>query len=520
MLNRWLNAILFVSFALVTLMVAEMTRRPLCIESKVVEKIDRLSVGASPGSIKSETIYRCAFNKATPFSEFFNAQVKDLSVRVQRIERLLESIEPFHQRARLTVVTDQPYHFEVHGHNIMIGEALLLAPGHLEKAVAKVWYQERRDAFFIHEPLMEEVVTDLLVFLQDGDLDIGDPISHFKTSLQKAKWPYVLKSVAAYCDSPWKLSEHYQTCADNNFDNISENVLQLSLRPLLVSSWVAALKSLPLKDQVTFVRSLGGLLKEEHVPELPIVQRMKTMIEYAPLLMAGEAVKNINLFVSTSVLLQKSEAHRLFVSAISQELRKAGFQDVFAEASFDILFMSGRTLTEDSVVVKHFMKLAKERPHMHIALRDREHVWMLPSKFPIPVKSFGQMRANRAVVEKCGGFDFNFVMGYAQFSEKLLILENCDSKKELNFARYLKDGAEGFGAQNKDISFIQFHLPSLMMKSAELTEVSNVFDLIRNREVESRIFQTLGWQEIKWSEQAAAYHPKANIDAIEWFRTN
>ena len=52
------------------------------------------------------------------------------------------------------------------------------------------------------------------VFLQDGDLDIGDPISHVKTSLQRAKWPYVLKSVAAYCESPWKLSEHYQECSD------------------------------------------------------------------------------------------------------------------------------------------------------------------------------------------------------------------------------------------------------------------------------------------------------------------
>ena len=295
MLLRWLNAILFVSFGLVTLMVVEMTRRPLCIESKVVEKIDRLYAGEKLGQIKSESIYRCSFNRSTPFSEFFNAEMKDLSVRVQRAERLLEGVEPFQHRVRITVVQDRPYHFSVAGHSITIGENLLLAPGHLEKAMAKVWYHERRDAFFIHEPLMEEVITDLLVFLQDGDLDIGDPISHVKTSLQRAKWPYVLKSVAAYCESPWKLSEHYQECYDLQTDEIAEQVLPLSLRPLLVSSWVSALKSLSTKDQVAFVRSLAGLLREQHVPELPIVQRSKAMIEYAPLLLASEAVKNINL---------------------------------------------------------------------------------------------------------------------------------------------------------------------------------------------------------------------------------
>lgn len=517
MLLRWANFIIFGCFCVVSFMVVEMTRRPLCIDSRVVEKIDR----HTPGKI--ESVYRCAYNKATPFSEYFNAQVKDLSVRLQRSERLLESLEPFQRKVQITLLRDQPLQFQVHGHHILIGEKMLAAPGHLEKALAKIWYRERRDAFFINEPLMEEVLTDFLVFLQEGDVDLGDPESHLKTALQKAKWPYVLKAAPAYCESPWKLSEHHDICRRVTEANevIGSHVIELSLRPLIVSSWISSFKNLSLKDQMDFTRNLSRLLKEEHTPELPIVQGSQILkTEFSPLLSAAEAIKNINLFVSTSPLLKSFESYRLFVSGISQELRKVGFQEAFAEASFDVLFVSASPLKEDSAIVKHFMKLAKEKPDVHIALRDRENIWMLPSKYPIPMKSFGQMKATRMVVEKCGGFDFNYVMGYAAFSEKLLIVENCDVKKELQFGRYLKDGAEGFGAQNKNISFIQFHLPSLLMKRAELAQVANVFDLIRRREVESRIFQSLGWQEIKWSEQASAYHPKAYIDAIEWFRTN
>ncbi|MNJ91334.1 hypothetical protein D3C87_89850 [compost metagenome] len=516
MVSRWLTYISFVCFGVLALMVVEMTRRPLCIESKVVEKMDRLT------SQGSEAVYRCALNKETPFSSYFNSQSKDLSTRIQRAERLLESIEPFYRKVHVTIFQDRPYMFKVQGHQIYIGESLLDAPGHLEKAIAKVWYRERRDAFFVNEELMEEIFTDFTVFLQEGDLDIGDPGTHIKTALHRAKWPYVIKSVQAYCESPWKMSEHYALCRnlEEARDELSTKVVELSLRPLILSSWVAAYKDLSLKEKMAFVGNMARLLKTEHNPELPIVPVTSLVgVGGSPLVSAAEAVKNINLFVSTSQMQKNSEAHRLFVVGISKELRKVGFQDAFAEASFDVLYVSSEVLTESSPIVQHFMKLAKNKPDVHIALRDRQNIWMLPAKYPIPAKSFGQMRATRTVVEKCGGFDFNYVMGYSNFTEKLLIVENCKGKKELQFGRFLKDGAEGFGAQNKGVAFIQFHLPSLMMKRAELTHVSNVFDLIRRREVENTIFQSLGWKELKWSEQAAAYHPKAYVDAIEWFRT-
>lgn len=101
MLARWLTALSFLCFGLLSLFVVQMTRRPLCIESKVVERIDRLGVQGT------DTVYRCAVNRETPFSTYFSEQSRDLTYRIQKTERLLESIEPFERKVQLTISESQ-----------------------------------------------------------------------------------------------------------------------------------------------------------------------------------------------------------------------------------------------------------------------------------------------------------------------------------------------------------------------------------------------------------------------------
>lgn len=512
MIARWLTFLSFVCFGLLSLMVLQMTKRPLCIDSKVVERIDRLT------SNNAESVYRCALNKSTPYSAYFSEELRDLTYRVQQIERLLESIEPFYRKAQITIMEDRPYLFRVQGHQIFIGSKLLEAPGHLEKGLAKVWYRERNEALFAQQALMEEVVTDFIIYLQRGDIDIGDPSTKIKTALRKVRWPYVIKSVAAYCDSPWKQSEHYALC--QNKQEVSEQqALEMSLRPLLVTSWVKSYISLSAKERFYFVEDLSHLLRSEHSPGLPLTSSIEEgSLQTTALIKASEAIKNISSFVSTSQSIKDSEIHRLFVSNFTNELRTNGFQEAFVEASFDLLYVSPNTLDEKSKVFQQFLKIAKAHPKLQMAVKDSTNLWMLPSKYPMSLKSFGQIKANRTIVEKCGGYNFSYVMDYADVTEKLLVVDHCDESKEIQYARFLNEGAEGFGAQNKGTAFVQFHLPSLLMKKSELAHVANVFEFIQKRDVESAPFRSLGWREVHWSEQAKAYQPKAYVDAIEWFR--
>lgn len=511
MISRWLSYLSFGCFCLLSLVVLQMTKRPLCIDSRVVERIDRLA-GQS-----SESVYRCALNKETPYSTYFGQQLKDLGARIQQTEKVLESLEPFEKKIQLTIMEDHPYLYRIQGHQIFIGSKLLEAPGHLEKALAKIWYRERSETLFAQQNLMEEVVTDFLVYLQSGDLDIGDPNTHLTTAVRKVKWPYVLKSIAAYCDSSWKQSEHFATCQNHTGaeTDLKDQVTEMSLRPLLVSSWIRSYKKLSMKERFNFTANLSQLLHSEHNPHLPM---MGGLTSETTLLKAAEAIKNINLFVSSSHLNKESTSYRQFVANLTNELRTSGFQEAFAEAAFDVLFVSQEPLTENSKVFQEFEQISKAQPKLQMALRDSQNLWMLPSRYPIPIASFGQIKADRTIVEKCGGYNFSYVMDYAEITEKLLVVDRCDLQKQVQYEKFLSDGAEGFAIQNKGLSFVQFHLPSLLMKREELAQVANVFEFIQKRDLESASFKSLGWREVRWSQQANAYQPKAYVDAIEWFR--
>lgn len=515
MLIRWLTSLTFLSFGLLSLTLLQLSKRPLCIDSKVVERVDSLS------GTEVQSVYRCNLNKNVPFSEYFHVNLKNWTYRVQQIERILESIEPFYRKVQLTILKDKPYYFKIQGHQIFIGEQLVEAPGHLERALIKIWYRERNQAFFAQQDLMEDVVTDFVLFMESGDVDIGDPLTRVKTALNRVKWPYVIKSVAAYCESPWKKSEHFEICQNKEEATtyLEDKVIEPSLRPLAVTSWVNAFKSLSGKERFLFLQTLAQLLRSEHSPFLPLTLPPHDLGENENALSkAAAALKNVSAFVSTSSAMKSSETHRIFVSNFTNELRKNGFHDAFVEANFDVLYVSREPLVDKNSSLQQFLKISKENPTIQIAVRDQENLWMLPSRHPVPLRSFGQLKAHRTVVEKCGGYNFSYVIDYAEKTEKLLVVDHCDAKKEILYGQFIRDGIQGFAAQNKNITFVQFHLPSLLMKKSDLAEVPNVLDFIKKRDVESTSFRSLGWREVQWSKQADAYQPKAYVDAIEWFR--
>ncbi|WP_413585535.1 hypothetical protein [Bdellovibrio sp. HCB274] len=454
-------------------------------------------------------------NKATRYSSYFGNNLKSLNLRVGATERVLESIEPFYQRVQILITEDHPNMFRIKGHTIFIGQNLLEAPGHLEKALSKIWYRERNETLFVQQELLEEVATDFLVYLQTGDLDIGDPKSHLKTALLPVKWPYVIKSPSAYCESPWKQSEDYEVCAKNqDLSALESEVLEMSLRPLILSSWIKSYKSLSVGERYQFTRGISAMLRHEYNPVLSVAGDETA----STLARASATLKNFNHYVTSSDLGKTSNTYRIFAAKFANELQSRGYHNAFAEASFDVLYVSNQKISTSGPAFQEFMKIAKAQPQTQIALRDEDNLWMLPSKFPIPIKTFGQIKANRTIVEKCGGFSFSYVMDYSESTEKLLVVEHCDPKAQVYYNGYLKSGAEGFAFENKGMSFVQFHLPSLLMKRDDLAQVLNVKDFIKNRDVDSTSFKSLGWQEVRWDKTANAYQPKAYVDAIEWFR--
>ena len=173
---------------------------------------------------------------------------------------------------------------------------------------------------------------------------------------------------------------------------------------------------------------------------------------------------------------------------------------------------------KSSPLFKQLQKVSENNKDLQIALVDPKHIWFLPSIDSLERGLFVQIRSHQRIVEKCGPFDFAFVTGYAPTVDKLLVIDSCKKKSPQQIQAYLEEGAEGFARNNKGISFVQFHMPSLMIKSDEIPPKTNIVALMQNRDVNSPILQTLGWQELLWEKGVDAYRPKAQIQAIQWFR--
>lgn len=486
-----------------------MARRPLCIDSKVVNRIDR----------GTESVFRCSANHHVPFSSYFGERLPAIAARVQQVEKFIETLAPYKSGLRLVILKNKPNYFLVTRNTIYIGESLLVTRGHLEKALMKVWYRENVQHLFAYEILFEEVYTDFLVYLAKGNLKIDDPFRGVRTRIGGSRWPQVLKSTQSYCQSPWKNSEHYQFCAQMQKQDapLKDQILELSLRPILVSSWIESYQGLSFRDQYKMVRNLRELIAGDHNPDLPLVKTGGLVPQSAPLLEASEAVKNISNFLMSSHLAKMSEAHRVFVTLVANNLSRYGYNDALGGIYFDMLVISDAKISPNSEQFKHFMTLAKQNPRMKMAIKDPENLWMLPSIFPIHWKAIESLHANRIVYSKCGTYDFNFVWQFATATEKLMILNVCKERK-INLSGYLTSGAEAFGEQNKDVAFIQFHVPSLLMRKDQLANVGDVYELVSRREIDNPVFQSLGWQKLMWSEKAQAYQPKSFVDGIEWFK--
>lgn len=517
MVKKWVSLTIVLLFSVLVLVGIYATRKPICIDSRIVERIDRVDK-----KTPLDSIYRCVYAKDGGFSLYFFESLGTLNKRINSIERVLENIEPFHKKMQITISKDRPYMFNIRGQALIIGEELIGAPGHLEKGIAKVWLNEKRRHYFTQQNLLEESITDFLVFLAQGDLDIGDPETKVVTRLQRVRWPYILKAVPSYCETPWKKSEHYSVCRNGSKAEplMEELVIEASLRPLLSYAWIEAYRKISVRERSLFSKSLVHALKDEPKEKLPLIPN--TLIEgnLTALAKASEAIRNIGLFLTKSTQMDSSPSYLKFVTEYMYQLKAAGYDDKNIEATFDILYISRNELNFSSPLVLEFIKTSMHDLGMQVAIQDSKKLWILPSEHGIDVSSFGSVRAHRAILEKCGVYSMEELFELANKVDKLLLVENCGDAGSVSYASLLEKGIEAFARENPDKKFIQLHLPSLQMKQDVLKSAGNIWDFIKKRDVDHEAFSSLGWSEVQWVDSAKAYRPKAAIEAIEWFRVD
>ncbi|MBC7420849.1 MAG: hypothetical protein H7328_08975 [Bdellovibrio sp.] len=511
-LERWLMSLSAGIFAALLVLIVS-TKKPLCIDSRIVDKIDRVSLD------KTETIFRCSMGQMVPYSRYFDENKDALEARLENIALFIRNIEPFTQGMQIRINEIQPIIFKITDHQIEIGSQLFNSSAHFERALFKVWLQERLKRDLHSQQLFIEVAADFLLYALNGNLEVEDPILKLKTKIGGSRWPQVLKSKDGYCESPWKASEHFADCAlMKNPEHLNNDLLlSLSLRPLMTSVWIKAYSELSFKERTRFLHLIPRYLQTQQLSSEKAISMVMTDVH--PLKQGMMNIKKMTDLMNSSSLIQNEKEYREFYSRVAQNLQQAGVNDSFAEAYFDYLFEYPESISVQSALFKNLELAATKFPQLQIAIKDKSQIWILPGHFSLPLKSFDQIRTQQHIFLACLSLKEIEMTQFFKHAEKLLLIKGCDQNKTTDYVSLVSDGVQGFSRQNKQLAFIQFHVPSFEMKANELLHIKNFFDLVQSRDMTKPEFQTLGWSQIQWYEDSQAYKPKAIIDAIELFRT-
>jgi hypothetical protein len=487
-------------------------KKPLCIDSMTVQRIDRVSAG------KTESAYACNMSRSVKYSAELDNYIVQVLSPIERTVMLLNSIKPFRNKLQISIREDRPLMFEVNKNRIDIGIEFLDLDYHLSRAIIKTWISENKNLQKINTAVFEESLTDFVLYVLTGKVELEDPVDKIRTKLGSVKWPQVIKTTKSYCTSAWKYSEHIENCnlSQNTKINLNDAVdanqdsaaVIYSLRPLLTSSMIGAYNEMGFNQKKNLFSNLSHIIYNMKLPSEKIIESLHN------------GIVNINKFtdlILSTTLKNRSSVYQ-FYTGITLQLQQFGVTDTFAEAYFDYMIEYNGQVDQNSDFYKNLESAARKNLNVQIALKDSKNIWILPSKTALPMTVFNKIQSRQTILLGCENNKNIQASQFFKKTEKLMLIDDCHQNLVFDFEVLLQDGVNEFIAKNRKFKFVQLHLPSLEMIQTELAASQNYFDLVKNQDLNKKEFKTLGWSQVQWSKDLQAYRPKAVVDAIEYFR--
>ena len=139
-------------------------------------------------------------------------------------------------------------------------------------------------------------------------------------------------------------------------------------------------------------------------------------------------------------------------------------------------------------------------------------------KKTIKISSFSKWYANQIVVESCKPLKMKELLKYTEYTEKLLLIYNCNPLNSAKIASLAKSGIYNYAQTNSEEMFAHFHLPSLISKRDLINPNLEVFQFLTERSQKNSVYELFGWRELNWDQISKTYRPKAIVDAVNLFR--
>lgn len=494
---RSMTAIL-VGFLCVSVMLfAFLARKPLCIDSKLVERFDRVGEG-TPVSI-----YRCGLKKHVPYDGKFAGLSDKISSRLQALEKFLDWIGPLKTKVNLTIFENRNEVYKVYGRELYMSEKILKSPDQLEKSILKVWFRERSHESLSDQMLIEESITDFLLAVMKGHLNLRDPLTEVALdSGPEAQWPRVLQATKSYCQNPWRLTSHIELCSKPNqiSNEEAKRISIYSLRPLMTQVMIKAFSSLSTAEQVHLLKVFGNYLSTTQFQS-----------EFASI--ETETSNYLQSWIKT----MKQGSLKQWSYLIESEMIARGFSPEDKGSFIENLVWDESNIPQvEEQIRKQGSNLKISGRPVTLGYIQGTSITILPNDSSIDLKVLSPLKSSRGILVRCGLPETNELLNFERKTQRLLWVDACDQKQDVNFVAYFKSGAENFARNNKEISFIEFHLPSLRMavqRSPNLRLAQNFF-----AQGNASMNSSLGWKTPLYVESVQAFRAQSAVEAIDWFR--
>lgn len=492
-----LFAISFVAFSWIS-------RRPLCIDSRIIEKLERID------GKQATAVYRCSARRTVSYDDVLARDLFPLSRRVHDLEKFLETLQPLQKPVVIKILESTQKHFRVVGSELQISRDYLSSEGQLEKGILKIWLREQ---LHTENTVYEESLSDLMMFVMTGSVRLGDEDLASSDEFQQSKWPFVAKGLKSYCESSWKSLEHGWFCSQE-IKIKSKAFVSMSVRPLLTSALIESYMDLKLKERSQLMGLLSAALHELN-PEAS--GRGYSAFETSQQNLVDLSGEISALLQALQDLQPQQAVLSSWTEKIKRNLEIKGFTSEPLETQVDLLL---HIALKDPLPLIEAVSKTQKKGLTVLASNDEDY-FFLPGLETISKKAVRSVRAQRVIYWTCEAPTLSELMRYSTVTTRLLLVEDCQQKPSLSLASSLQKGIESFMMENPKVSFVDLHLPSLhfAIENKKLESESRLLIAsLTSSEMQKILQKQLGWREQSFDKNLNFYQVQSDIEAIKAFR--
>ncbi|MFP5519438.1 MAG: hypothetical protein ACLGGX_06010 [Bdellovibrionia bacterium] len=514
-LERFLPFITFLGFSVVILLFLAWSQKPLCIDSRAVERIDKLTEQGQ------ESVFRCSQKKRVPFSAFWGQNLASINEHILTSERFLEGIEPFRKKYQITLVGDQGLLYRIRGQQVFVGEKLFVYPGQIERLMVALWVYEKSQGHIEQPDLTREVLIDFLMSMAlQKKIFLKNPLVELEGDFTFSQWPVVLRSQHGYCESYWSLPQHYHFCSklisSQEAGGEDKNQwVEMSLRPYILNQLMQSYADLTLTEKNQIYSNYAKILRSLSLVEND--QIVADDVSQTELEIAKNKVFAVGDFLFKSAMEQSVPALAKLASLYKSRVHIDVFEESTSLAKVDVVFEFSQIESQKvDFYLEQLSLWTQKSSDKKIAVLTEDSVYFLPLKRGLSRKQFGSLISKQRVRVSCEDMDLASLVAYENQTDRLLWVHHCNTKESLDFVPFVRTGIESFALNNKKHTFVYFHIPSLLSRKGEIENLGKLLANIKH--TQTPLARVLGWQEVELDSNKNFMMPKAYVDGIQFYR--